>query len=249
MNELVEKHWPEPRDKDLRGFEWYHWFQAGRLYTAEYSLGWPLRGLELSPAGFVSAISAGKNWISVGNSPAGRARIDTIDTELAPVSFMPDGASLVIGESLRGRIRVHDVAGKTNRTYPTPRDHDIRCLAFSSTGETMATGGRGGRIVLWDTASWKPKGTTMPTDGIVSGLAFALDGKTLLAAMENSTVVVWDVAEGASLSIQRTLIGHGKQVSSVVTCPGAELFATGRRTGNAFLRGPPAITVSWSGTS
>jgi len=42
LNGLLEKHWPEPWDtEDLRGFEWYHWWQAAHLHIAQPPPGGP----------------------------------------------------------------------------------------------------------------------------------------------------------------------------------------------------------------
>jgi WD40 repeat protein/serine/threonine protein kinase len=227
MNELVEKHRLEPGTQDLRGFEWYHWRQAGRLHIWEVTPGGAMRAIEISPDGSVVAASAAMNWIHVQKSGEERTLIKVNDIEITPFAMTPDSASLVVGCPLDGGLKVHDIATKTTQFYPDPACMKIRCLAFAPSGEVMASGGKSGHIVLWDTASWKPVGVKMPVRGDTWSLAFAPDGKRLLAAMEDSTVQVWDVTNPENPLIEGTLIGHREGVSAVAVCPGADFFATG----------------------
>jgi WD40 repeat protein len=73
-------------------------------------------------------------------------------------------------------------------------------VAFSPSGQALASAGHDGRLVLWTPAS--PGGA--PRTFLASGpplrsLAFTPDGKLLVSGAEDGTVDAWDVASGQRL--------------------------------------------------
>ncbi|MGA7413212.1 MAG: hypothetical protein WBW33_22245, partial [Bryobacteraceae bacterium] len=98
------------------------------------------------------------------------------------VQFDPSGSLLVAGTG-EGRVVFFD--GRTGaRLGPPVQAHSggVEFLAFSPDGRTMASGGRGGTVLLWNVASRQPISAPFPRPGIkqVSALLFHPDGKHLL---------------------------------------------------------------------
>jgi WD40 repeat protein len=71
---------------------------------------------------------------------------------------------------------------------------DVRSIAFSPDGRTLATGTVAGFVQLWDTST--PSSRGMPLFGHqdeVWGLSFSPDGNTLASASRDGTIRLWDV--------------------------------------------------------
>jgi WD40 repeat protein len=70
---------------------------------------------------------------------------------------------------------------------------EVRFLAFSPDGRTLATGGYGGVVHLWDVASGKERARFTGHTGLIWAAAFAPDVRTLATGGEDTTILVWDV--------------------------------------------------------
>jgi len=223
LDELLDKHWPEPWEtEDLRGFEWYHWWQATHLHVGQVPPGSPLGGIAFSPDLRLFAVEGwpGRVWV---RSVSGHSLVTPeIEIGAADLAFSPDGRSLILGSS--DRISLFDTNTWTRRDIAVPGGGQIHDFAFSPTQSLMASGGRADTITVWSTETWEPVGQPLQAGGFVRSLAFSRDGKSLIAAMNDSRVVVWDLA---TRSIRQILTGHSKSVRRVACSPVADLFATG----------------------
>jgi WD40 repeat protein len=114
------------------------------------------------------------------------------------VAFAPDGQTMAATCLVGGLIRLWSVSGDA----VTPRGvldsfsvpHSPAAVAFSSDGETLASGGADGTVRLFDLAAHPPR-ELFPLSGVsgpVEALAFSPQG-TLLAAANRNDVRLWDL--------------------------------------------------------
>jgi WD40 repeat protein len=134
------------------------------------------------------------------------------------VAWAPDGKTLASLSSVKGEVKLWDVAGRKERAILRSEMGNSYGLAFTPDGKTLLVGrhqndpkaGPTGGVAVWDVATGQGKGLLRhaPPRG-VARLALAPDGK-LLAALESwmegekgayqACVSLWDVAGGKPLA-------------------------------------------------
>jgi serine/threonine protein kinase/WD40 repeat protein len=93
----------------------------------------------------------------------------------------PDGRQLAgcVPDSPWSTVRIWDLAG-TRPLEPVFRHPDnVRALALSPEGRTLAAGTYGLKAYLYDAATGRPLGQPLPQNDIVMSLAFSPDGRLL----------------------------------------------------------------------
>lgn len=160
--------------------------------------------------------------------------------ESLSLAFSPDGKHLACAGAwnhfalgnmvlnLQGRVKVAgregyfvlmwDVAtGQEVRKFAGLRDN-IKAVAFSPDGKSLAASSRDGRVVLWDASTGQdrlhimahpqprpgdlsvgPAATLGGTFAATPALAFTPDGKTLVSAAPDQTIRAWDTATAREL--------------------------------------------------
>ena len=108
-----------------------------------------------------------------------------------------------------GRVMIRDLATWTTKVTLKSANEDIKGLAFSPDGKTLAVaaGSAESTIRLWDVATGTDLGAMEGHRSSVHGLVFWPDGKTLASAGRDQTIRIWDVA---NRKLVRTLRGHSK---------------------------------------
>jgi WD40 repeat protein len=120
--------------------------------------------------------------------------------------FSPDARLLASSGVFESYVEVRVWETATGKVVFTFRDEPGHKLAFSPSGQILATSGYGGRIAasgqfvplarihLWDMASGQEvRHIDGPQENIES-LAFAPNGRTLATGGSDSTILIWDVA-------------------------------------------------------
>jgi WD40 repeat protein len=112
-------------------------------------------------------------------------------------------------------------------TLQTESKAEIRCLAFSPTGERLAVAGeRFSGVGLFDLNSGLPKLRYDRHASAVTSLAFAHDGSMLASADRHGTVRVWGSNDGVDAHVFRTF-PLGKRGIHVAFAPDGESLAAG----------------------
>jgi WD40 repeat protein len=102
----------------------------------------------------------------------------------------------------------------------------VRGVAFSPDGKTIASASADKTVKLWNVATHKE--IIPPLQGHrdqVWGVAFSPDGKTIASASDDKTVKLWDAA--THLEITSPLQGHRYWVNSVAFSPDGKMLASG----------------------
>ncbi len=128
-----------------------------------------------------------------------------LDTNAQALAFSPDSALLAVSSS--GYVGIYDAAtGQkvqsmgpefydmgSDVVYRVP-DSQIRALAWSPDGQTIATGG--GLVMLWDVQAGLPVKAFGGHGGYVNDLAYRPDGLVLASASNDGTILLWDTGAG-----------------------------------------------------
>jgi Tol biopolymer transport system component len=152
--------------------------------------------------------------IEAVESPQLTATLKGHEDPVWQVAWAPDGKTLATLSSVRGEVKLWDVAGRKELRTLKSDLGDSYSLAFTPDGKTLVVGhyqndakaGPTGGISLWDVATGQRKGLLQhaPPRG-VSRLVLAPDGKTIAAeeawkeggqGAYRGSVTLWDVVSG-----------------------------------------------------
>jgi WD40 repeat protein len=147
-----------------------------------------------------------------------------------PGRLSPDGRLIAVGLKGEG-VALLDV-GELTPTGPPLRDTagEVKALAFSSDGRTLAATTGMGNTTVWNVASRQRQvgPITMPS-GFLVGLAFGPDGTTLASA-GSSGVELWDPAAGRRLAAVGAFTGSS---GVAMSADGRRLATTKQMSGGA----------------
>jgi Tol biopolymer transport system component len=140
------------------------------------------------------------------------------------VQFAPDGKSLATAEHEdQGAARIREAStGKVLHTL-VGHSRSIDTLAFSPSGQQLATASWDKTVKIWSTRTGKEVRTLEGHPGEVYPVAFSPDGHRLLSGDGTGIAILWDADSGKKL---HTLKGHAKVVQAVAFAPDGKTLAT-----------------------
>jgi WD40 repeat protein/nucleoside phosphorylase len=225
--------------QDLRGQDWSR-------------VDW--RGASLNGADLRSAtlIAARLNGASLVGAKLGRADLQWANLAGADLAGADLGFARLTGADLRGAknlagahlggaklVGAEGVAGVTveelvaaGAAPPVPGQAEpmwapaslCNAVAWSPSGDLVASGHADGAVRLWDAATGKAIRTLADHAGTVRSIAFSPDGQRLATGSADKTVRLWEVGTARFV---RTLEGHTHGIISVAFSPDGQRLATG----------------------
>ena len=139
------------------------------------------------------------------------------------VAFSPDGALLASGHSF-DRVRLWDVASRSNVGILHGHSAFVLSVAFSPDGRLLASGSDDASVRLWDVAGRSSVATLTGHTSTVHSVAFSPDGTTLASSSYDRTIRLWDVSSARTVAV---LKGHTSAAMSVAFSPDGRLLASG----------------------
>ena len=197
-----------------------------------------LLALSVGPSAAQSQFQCGAQ-MTPGHHASIGAVMNTTVLDVAPdqssqpvysVAFDPsNGNRLASGQDSDNTVKVWDVS--TGACVATLEGHDdkVQSVAFSPTGDRLASGSLDGKVKVWDVSTWDCVATLVYQS--VYSVAFdPSDGNRLAVGYQSGIVKVWDVSTGDTDGNSDTLVtldtfssdgvtGHTQVVSSVAFDP------------------------------
>lgn len=149
---------------------------------------------------------------------------------LETMALSPDGKIVATGNNQYG-IHFWDAAtGKVIRQLAVSGAEEVRALAFSPDGRTLASASRGvidSTVRLWEVATGGERLCLKQEEDSIRGLAFLQEGR-ILAGAGYHTIYLWDLPSG---QLRKELRGHRGFINRIVASPdGRKLLSAGDDT-------------------
>jgi len=148
------------------------------------------------------------------------------------VSFSPNGHSLAAGSD--NRIALWDASSWREKPVLGGQVLDqIRPLARTASGKTLALGSSDHTVRLWDLSAGQQMHVLTGHTGMITTVAMSPDSRWLASAAGqpypgetklDATIRIWNSRDG---QLQHALIGHTDTVNSVTFSPDGKLLASG----------------------
>ncbi len=106
------------------------------------------------------------------------------------IALSSDGSMLAVTQDWNTNI--YDLRTKRERAVLKGHKGQVRSVAFSPDGSTVATGGFDFTVRIWDAATGKERANYKWDIGVVYCITYAPDGFRLAAGGDLGRVVVWD---------------------------------------------------------
>jgi WD40 repeat protein len=196
----------------------------------------PLRPSASSLDGSLVALVPDERLIRLFDGASGSERGSLRTTRrITAVALSPDGHTLAaaLTNSKDGQeVRLFDTAFGFERTILTGQNGQIACLAFSASGEYLATASADRSIKVWQVHNLSLVRSFAKSSLEPRALAFSPDGRLLAIGERRGSLRILDLDNGA----QRFLLtGHLRDVWSVAFSPDGRYLLSGAADNTARL--------------
>ncbi|HAZ48539.1 MAG TPA: hypothetical protein DDW76_34720 [Cyanobacteria bacterium UBA11369] len=202
---------PPPPDDRITGLPPSDW--GNRILNAAAKV----VAIALSPDGRILASAIGGGRIQLWDFNTGRALrpIPGQPGVIRGIAFSPDGRQLASGGL--NRINIWDVNRATNlREIPLPVGVSVDVVAFSRSGQTVATGMGDGSIKIWQVATAKEWKENFPKHSkAISAMVYSPDGMTIASGSQDGTIKVWSLRRGEVGKVLHNFTEHKDLISAI----------------------------------
>lgn len=139
----------------------------------------------------------------------------------AAITTSPDGRLLAVARLHAVEI-VDSASAQTLRILTGHRGY-VHCVAFSPSGNRLATASEDGTARIWDIHAGEAVSVLAEHGGPVTSVAFSPDGKVLLTGCYDSRARLWDLQTGR---IMLNLADHTRPITAVAFAPNGSYVAT-----------------------
>ena len=159
-----------------------------------------------------------------------RAKMRIGKAPVTEIAYSPDGRR--IAAATHEDIWMYDARSGVTLKLLAGHTDSVHTVAFSPSGNTLASGGADGTVRGWNVRSGTLFETIEGHGGSVRSVRFSPDGSTLASAGEDKLIRLWDVW---NVDLKRTLEGHLESVDTVAFSPDGLTIASGSRDGAVML--------------
>ncbi|NQT14137.1 MAG: protein kinase [Planctomycetes bacterium] len=244
LQQALERHFPKPGEKDLRGFEWYVWRRISSRHAMELTVeGELLHCLAYAPNGTMLAVGDETGGFWTTDLKSGRITLQAQHDDFSSVqcvAFSPDGRLLAYGRR-DGALTLWDVAQEKSLAILDDDFHGVKTLEFSPDGRLLAAGaGRLGLtwigykcpIKIWEVPEGRLRCTLPGHTSQVSQLSFSPDGASLASCGSDRVLRVWDLSrEEETMQFKHS----GSAARRVAFSPDGQSIASGHGDGNVRI--------------
>ena len=165
-----------------------------------------------------------QDWTTWSLPEGAKRRIGKGD--ISYLRFSPDGNRLAVSTTIG--IWMYDAHTGAELALFTGHTEEVKDIAFSPDGQTLASTANDMTIRLWDIETGEQL-ALLPMEGtFFLPIAFSSDGTLLIAGSGHSSGIIqtWEVTTGNPLT---TLTGHTARVETLTFSPDGRVFASGSR--------------------
>lgn len=130
------------------------------------------------------------------------------------VSINADGGTLARVDN--DTVQLLDIITRAEKKILKGHRKNVKSVAFSPDGRTLASGSWDRTVRLWDVNTGKHKKTLKGHRKSINSIAFSADGRMLATASRDETVRLWDATTGHH---KKTLKGHTAPVNGTAFSP------------------------------
>lgn len=127
----------------------------------------------------------------------GRENLISPGERVADIAYFP-GGEFIVSVSHQHNKAICVWNSKTGDIITSLLDDPkgMNCVVFSPSGDTFATGGQDGRVILWDARTLRPLKQWTDLKTAVTDLAFSDDASRLAANGQDAISCVWNIHSG-----------------------------------------------------
>jgi WD40 repeat protein len=160
---------------------------------------------------------------AVSPNPIGKSL--SVASPVACLAYSPDGTTLAVG-SYREVLLFDTKSLRITGIWGGQAD-EVRSLAYSRSGATLAAGGGApgitGEIRLYDVKAGKETAAFGDHTDVVNGVAFSPDEKRIASGSADKSVRIWDIAAHKQLALMRD---HADMVLGMAWSPDGKYAAS-----------------------